>query len=137
MTLSLALFDFLRAVAYGKARSRGMGRRPPGMYYGWGVGAVCFLFVAARRGSETAYAVLLVVLVQEFGWQRATITGAFSLAMLVGGLLTPLAGRLLDRFDPRLAFGIGSLALGLAALALLFFSLHVFLKVRFRFVEEL
>jgi hypothetical protein len=50
----------------------------------------CFLFVAARRGSETAYGVLLVALVHEFGWERATITGAFSLAMLVAGVPEPI-----------------------------------------------
>jgi MFS family permease len=88
------------------------------LYYGWWVTGACFLFVAARRGSETAYGVLLVALVHEFGWERASITGAFSLAMLVAGFLSPLAGRCLDRFDPRLPFGVGVLALGLSALAL-------------------
>ncbi|MGE3536800.1 MAG: MFS transporter [Candidatus Tectimicrobiota bacterium] len=88
------------------------------LYYGWWVTGACFLFVGARRGSETAYGVLLVALTQEFGWERATITGAFSLAMLIGGLCTPWAGRLLDRFDPRLLFGIGALTLGAAVLAL-------------------
>jgi MFS family permease len=89
----------------------------------------CFLFVAARRGSETAYGVLLVALVHEFGWERATITGAFSLAMLVAGFLSPLAGLCLDRFDPRLPFGVGVLALGLSALALAGISrvLHLYL----------
>lgn len=90
----------------------------PRLYYGWWVTAACFAFVGARRGCETAYGVLLVALVREFGWERATITGAFSLSMLVAGLLTPVAGKLLDRFDPRLPFGIGVVALGGATLAL-------------------
>lgn len=99
------------------------------VYYGWWVTAVCFLFVGARRGSETAYGVLLVALVGEFGWERAAITGAFSLAMLVAGFLSPLAGKCLDRFDPRLPFGIGVLALGVSALALAAMSslLHLYL----------
>jgi MFS family permease len=99
------------------------------VYYGWWVTAACFLFVGARRGSETAYGVLLVALVYEFGWERATITGAFSLAMLVAGLLSPLAGKCLDRFDPRLPFGVGALALGLAPLALAAMSdvVHLYL----------
>jgi MFS family permease len=74
--------------------------------------------VAARRGSETAFSVLLVVLTADLGWDRATITGAFSLAMLIAGFLTPAAGMLLDRFGPRLPFGIGTCALGAAALFL-------------------
>jgi hypothetical protein len=48
-----------------------------GIYYGWWITGASFLCVAARRGSETAYSVLLVVLTAEFGWERATITGAF------------------------------------------------------------
>lgn len=88
------------------------------VYYGWWITGSCFLCVAARRGSETAYGVLLVALTAEFGWERATITGAFSLAMLVAGLLAPLAGMLLDRFGPRWPLGIGGLALGLAAVGL-------------------
>ena len=66
----------------------------------------------ARRGSETAYGVLLVALVHEVGWERAGITGEFSLAVLVAGLLCPLAGRCLDRLDSRLPFGVGVEALG-------------------------
>lgn len=88
------------------------------VYYGWWVTGVCFLCVGARRGSETAYAVLLVALVSEFGWERGVITGAFALSMVVAGVLAPLAGMLLDRFPPRLAIGLGSAALGLAAIAL-------------------
>jgi MFS family permease len=88
------------------------------VYYGWWITGGCFLCVAARRGSETAYGVLLVALTAEFGWERATITGAFSLAMLVAGFLAPLAGMLLDRFGPRWPLGIGGLALGLAAVML-------------------
>jgi hypothetical protein len=40
-----------------------------------------------------------------------------------------LAGRCLDRFDPRLPFGVGVLALGLSALALAGISrvLHLYL----------
>lgn len=90
----------------------------PGMYYGWWITGASFLCVAARRGSETAYSVLLVVLATEFGWERATITGAFSLSMLIAGCLAPLAGMLLDRFGPRLPFGIGTLSLALTALFL-------------------
>ena len=45
------------------------------LYNGWGVTGACFLCVAARRGSETAYGILLAALIQAFGWERASITG--------------------------------------------------------------
>ncbi len=88
------------------------------LFYGWWVTGACSLLVGARRGSETAYGVLLVMWASTFGWERATITGALSLAMVLGGLLTPLAGRMLDRHDPRWPFGIGVVALGGAMLTL-------------------
>jgi MFS family permease len=93
-------------------------QRRPGLYYGWWITGASFLCVAARRGSETAYSVLLVVLVAEFGWERATITGAFSLSMLIAGCLAPLSGMLLDRFGPRLPFCIGTSSLALTAMLL-------------------
>ncbi len=88
------------------------------LYYGWRVAGVCFVDVAARRGSETAYSVLLVALVAEFGWERGTIAGAFALAMLIAGCCAPAAGWFLDRYPPRLGMSLGGTALGLTALAL-------------------
>ncbi len=94
-------------------------RKPsPRLYYGWWVTGACFLNVAARRGSETAYSVLLVALVAEFGWERGTIAGAFALSMLIAGCGAPVAGWLLDRYTPRLSMSLGGAALGLSALAL-------------------
>ncbi len=88
------------------------------VYYGWWITGLCFTNVAARRGSETAYSVLLVALVADLGWERGTITGAFALSMLIAGFLSPVAGLLYDRFPPRLALSLGSGALGVSALAL-------------------
>ncbi len=88
------------------------------LYYGWWVTGVCFVDVAARRGSETAYSVLLVALVAEFGWERGTIAGAFALSMLIAECCAPAAGWLLDRYPPRLGMSLGGTALGLTALAL-------------------
>ena len=36
------------------------------LYYGWWVTGACFLCVAAHRGSETAYGVLLVALTKTW-----------------------------------------------------------------------
>jgi MFS family permease len=52
----------------------------------------------------------------EFGWERGALSGAFSLMMIVGGVLAIFAGKLTDKYGPRplltisgLFFGIGFL----------------------------
>lgn len=45
---------------------------------------------------------------QELGWSRTTVTGAYSLGLLVSGLAAPLVGRWLDRHGPRALMTLGS-----------------------------
>lgn len=73
----------------------------------------CNLF--ARGVSET-FAVFLIPLELEFGWQRATLTGIYSLFMLSNGLASPLAGVLFDRLGPRWSYGLGLSVFGLGYL---------------------
>jgi hypothetical protein len=72
------------------------------LYYGWWVTGACFFLVGAHRGSETAYGVLLMTLVRECGWERATIIGA--LALLVAGFVCCPAGMVLCRSSFRPIF---------------------------------
>ncbi|HEY0292028.1 MAG TPA: MFS transporter [Hansschlegelia sp.] len=55
----------------------------------------------------------------DFGWSLAQVQGGFSAALLVMGLTSPLAGRLIDRHGGRSVMVCGSLlsALGCAGLA--------------------
>ena len=57
-------------------------------------------------------------MVDEFGWSRASITGAIAFGSLAGGLLSLVVGPILDRHGPRMiAFGgILLLSLGLSAM---------------------
>jgi len=54
-----------------------------------------------------AFAVLLVPIQEETGWSAAAITGAYSAALLVSGLVGLQVGRVLDR-RPRLLMTAGS-----------------------------
>lgn len=45
---------------------------------------------------------------KEFGWSKITITGAFSLALLLSGFFGLVVGRFLDRQSPRLLMTVGS-----------------------------
>ncbi|WP_230532188.1 MFS transporter [Microvirga roseola] len=57
-----------------------------------------------------AFAVLEPSISAEFGWSSAWSFGCFSVALLVGGLAGPLAGRFIDRRGARLALAVGSVA---------------------------
>src|SRR3954470_23508854 len=55
----------------------------------------------------------------DHGWSTAFAMGGFSLALLTGGLVSPLIGRLIDRHGGHRVMPVGSLlaALGLVGLA--------------------
>ena len=78
--------------------------------------AVTFVTLGLSYGVWYAYSVFLVALLREFGWSRSLLAGAFSVFVLVHGLMAPALGWLADRIGPRRLFAAGGviLALGLA-----------------------
>ena len=89
-------------------------------YYGW-------MIVMALSLTETTswgilyygFSVFLPAIEQEMGWTRAQTTGAFSLALLLSGLMAIPVGRWLDRhgactddgrLSRRLRAGVGLVA---------------------------
>lgn len=84
-------------------------------YYGWWVvfaatGALC----VSSGVSFWAFGLYIDPLEEEFGWSRAEISGAISLAWLVSGLLGPLVGIWVDRYGPRSAMMLGSVLLAVS-----------------------
>jgi MFS family permease len=55
-----------------------------------------------------AFSVFLVPMRADLGWSPATLTGAYSLGLLVSGLAAPFVGRWLDRHGPRALMTAGS-----------------------------
>lgn len=51
-------------------------------------------------------------LIAEFGWDRGSLSAAFSLAMLISGALAIISGRLSDRYGPRILVTTAGLSLG-------------------------
>jgi len=78
--------------------------------------ALCTGFNLFARGISETFAVFLLPLEHEFGWNRATLTGIYSLFMLSNGLASPLAGVLFDRLGPRWSYGLGLSVFGLGYL---------------------
>ena len=55
-----------------------------------------------------SYGVLLLPMERDLGWSQSTLTGAFSLALLVAAVLTVPVGRWLDHHPPRTLLTIGA-----------------------------
>ena len=76
--------------------------------------AVTFVTLGLAYGVWYAYSVFLVALLREFGWSRSLVAGAFSVFVLVHGVLAPPLGWLADRIGPRRLFLAGGLVLAAA-----------------------
>ena len=84
----------------------------PAIFYGYVVVAATVVIFTVAWGTNRSFGVFLNPMLMEFGWSRATISGAFTLAMIVMGLAGFVAGRLTDRFDPRIVVITCTLFLG-------------------------
>jgi MFS family permease len=69
--------------------------------------ATGFLFNFVARGVVDTFMVFILPLEAEFSWNRATLAGVYSAYLIVAGLVSPLAGTLLDRWGPRWTYGMG------------------------------
>jgi len=82
-------------------------------------------------GVWYSYGVFLVALLNEFGWSRSVLAGAFSVFTLVHGVANPLIGSLCDRIGPRRIVIFGGAALGLALNANSFIDSPAYLYLGF------
>lgn len=100
-------------------------------FYGWLIVGVAFVTMALGVNSRTAFSLLFPPIVEESGWQRGATAGAFSFGFLVSAVLSPLMGRLMDRFGPRLVMelGVGMTAAGLLLAALVSQPWHLYLTL--------
>ena len=80
----------------------------------WWVAAVTMCALIAAAGFRSSTGALLVPLEEEFGWSRATTSGAVSLNLVVFGLTAPFAAALMERFGLRrvVAWALALVALG-------------------------
>ena len=89
------------------------------IFYGWYIVAGGFLLSAMLGGLMFhAFGQYVVVLGEEFGWSRTSLSIAFSIQMVESGLLGPAQGWALDRFGPRRIMLIGITIFGLGFMLL-------------------
>ncbi len=83
----------------------------------WLLLAAAFVTFSIGAGFMHAYTVFLVTFVEVFGWSRAQVSIAYSVAQFVSGFSSPLVGWLVDRLGPRRLILIGGAMLTVGLLA--------------------
>jgi len=82
------------------------------IFYGWVVLAAAFVIIVLGYAIRNTFSVFYPVIVEGFGWGRGNTALMFSIAVLVYGLMAPLVGSLVDRFEPRLVLTLGACIMG-------------------------
>src|ERR687885_2165035 len=80
------------------------------IHYAWIVFGITFFTLLAAAGIRSTPGVLIVPLEHEFGWNRAEISLAVAINLLLFGLWGPFAAALMARFGVRRVL-VGSLLL--------------------------
>ena len=89
------------------------------IFYGWWIVVVSVVVNMLHVGvAFYSFGRFLPALTQEFGTSTALIAGAGSCYMLLAGLVSPLIGRMTDRYGPKVVIVAGA-AIASAAFMLL------------------
>ena len=103
-------------------------------YYGWVIfsSAVGISFSSRPLMSVATLSVFLVPMTEEFGWSRGFFSGAVSLGGLCAVLMSPFAGRIIDRYGSGVVLAIISTIAGICGIGLslvtqqwMFYSLYI------------
>lgn len=94
-------------------RDRAPGHRhTKGLFYGWVVLAVAFVVMAFGFALRNSFSVFYPAIVDHFDWSRGNTAIIFSLNIFLYGLMAPVVGHLVDRFEPRLVLSAGICVVG-------------------------
>ncbi|MBI4310559.1 MAG: MFS transporter [Chloroflexi bacterium] len=94
---------------------RTLPQRTP-FFYGWVVVAVAYMANVIAY-SAPVFALFIVPIEQETGWNRTQLALTSTVSTLLGVVITPLFGRLVDRFGARLLLAFGGVAAGVGFVA--------------------
>ncbi len=92
----------------------------PGVHRAWIVAAVTLGALVTAAAFRSSIGLLIEPLEQEFGWSRATTSGAVTVNLVLYGLIAPFAAALMERWGVRRVVALAlTLVGGASALTLL------------------
>ena len=95
--------------------------RPP-LHPAWIVVLAVALAMMTASGVRTTFGVFVKPMEVEFGWSRAALSEVAALSLFLLGAVSPLAGRLADRWGPRRVMTLSIALLGVGAISAAFVS---------------
>jgi MFS family permease len=100
-------------------------------FYGWLTVAVVFVTMAIGVNARTAFSLFFPPIIGEFGWDRGVTAGAFSFGFVVSAFMSPLIGKLMDRYGPRgvMELGVALMGSGLLLAPLTTQPWHLYLTI--------
>jgi len=87
-------------------------------FYGWVVVGTAFSVLFMAYGAQFSFGVFFSALLEEFGWSRGALSGAFALYAFGYAGLAVVSGHLTDRWGPRAVIAIGGVFLGAGWIAM-------------------
>jgi MFS family permease len=95
--------------------------RPQRIHYAWFIAGITFVTLLAAAGTRATPGVLIVPLQREFGWNRAEISLAVSINLILFGIIGPFAAAFMARFGVRrvLLAALTTIAVGVGLTAVM------------------
>lgn len=84
----------------------------PRLYYGYIIVILSFVIGGLAWGSQRTFGVFLDPLITQFEWSRGSASLTVTIQMFVSGAVAILAGRLSDRFGPRVVMTVCGILIG-------------------------
>lgn len=82
------------------------------LFYGFIVVAACFVVMVMVYGLNYSFGVFFKPVAADFGWSKATTSGAYSMMAFLSGIMGIFAGRITDKYGGRMIGIICALAMG-------------------------
>ncbi|WP_025897945.1 MFS transporter [Sneathiella glossodoripedis] len=101
------------------------------VYYGWVVVAIVFVTMGIGVNARTAFSLLYPAIINEFQWDRATTAATFTVGFVFAGAISPLLGRLMDKFDSRYLISLSAVcvSLGMVLSTYAYAAWHIYLTL--------
>ena len=100
--------------------TRGLPHKTP-FYYGWVIfGLAAGMSLIAPVFAVATLSIFIIPMGDEFGWSRTLFSGAVSVGGIVGALVSPALGRIIDRSGTGPVLAASCIVVGLCAINLAF-----------------